>query len=196
MWPCRRHDQRHVANMSPTQHALSANEGMRRHDRLRHSLLVRERTRHDLLPPPRQHHGGMSSSHVTNWPMSDRLKKAGMFSTYSNFSFSMWVREVVKQKQSVANKLNWSRGQTNKQTDKIFYLTFWDKLFFLRSSYTVSMLSFIPCQPVRLNCLHLHRPSRTTSEASIPHCTNFHCRIVNQYRRRINPWRQYLNNKW
>ena len=39
MWPCRPHDQRHVADMSPTRHAMSANEGMRRHDILRHSLL-------------------------------------------------------------------------------------------------------------------------------------------------------------
>ena len=39
MWLCRRHDQRHVADMSLTRHAMSANEGMRRHDRLRHSLL-------------------------------------------------------------------------------------------------------------------------------------------------------------
>jgi hypothetical protein len=36
---CRRHDQRHVADMSPTRHAMSANEGLGRHDRIRHSLL-------------------------------------------------------------------------------------------------------------------------------------------------------------
>ena len=37
--PSRRHDQRHVADMLPTQHTMSANEGLGRHDRLRHSLL-------------------------------------------------------------------------------------------------------------------------------------------------------------
>jgi hypothetical protein len=36
---CRRHDQRHVADMSPTRHAMSANEGSGRHDKWRHSLL-------------------------------------------------------------------------------------------------------------------------------------------------------------
>jgi hypothetical protein len=39
MSPSWRHDRRHVANMSPTRHAMSANEGLGRHDRLRHSLL-------------------------------------------------------------------------------------------------------------------------------------------------------------
>jgi len=39
MSPSRRHDRRHVADMSPTRHAMSANEGLGRHFRLRHSLL-------------------------------------------------------------------------------------------------------------------------------------------------------------
>jgi hypothetical protein len=41
MSPSRRHDRRHVADMSPTRHAMSANEGLGRHFRLRHSLLSR-----------------------------------------------------------------------------------------------------------------------------------------------------------
>jgi hypothetical protein len=39
MSPSWRHDQRHVADMSLTQHTMSANEGLGRHDKLRHSLL-------------------------------------------------------------------------------------------------------------------------------------------------------------
>jgi hypothetical protein len=39
MSPSRRHDRRHVADMLPTRHAMSANEGLGRHFRLRHSLL-------------------------------------------------------------------------------------------------------------------------------------------------------------
>ena len=36
---CRRHDQRHVADMLPTRHAMSSNEGLGRHFKRRHSLL-------------------------------------------------------------------------------------------------------------------------------------------------------------
>ena len=36
---CRRHDQRHVSDMSPTRHDMSAHEGSGRHFRWRHSLL-------------------------------------------------------------------------------------------------------------------------------------------------------------
>ena len=43
MSPSRRHDRRHVADMSPTRHAMSANEGLGRHFRLRHSLLKKNK---------------------------------------------------------------------------------------------------------------------------------------------------------
>jgi hypothetical protein len=39
MLPSRQHDWRNFANMLPTRHTMSVNEGLGRHDRLRHSLL-------------------------------------------------------------------------------------------------------------------------------------------------------------
>ena len=46
--------------------------------------------------------------------MSDRLKKAGMFSTDSNFCVSAWVQEVVKQSVPVKYRRAWYKPQKQK----------------------------------------------------------------------------------